>query len=306
MYFSRCSCIQLCKIDSMYVAYTFIAVCVSDWLLRLPRLVFFFNPLDILNYVADVVRLWQSNAILTSAVLLVCSLGVPRFLSSLRKTFKVVGRVCRSMLRSPIIIHVPIYVYLSIGSLQFYLLARDFVEPSVAPIDRAPPAVSYWKEVGQSMALYRYSSLITITLFVLGLYTSLTNRWTLRMCKRLLSLLSDQISSIRAILSITVPTPLSLLLLLLLHTIIHVSPSIGSGLYVLLTHRSLVWFTSISGGAYLLYVRLWPQSKLDLDFTGDVYLNDVSRLNSTRIFSLFYPRTINDVQYLISQAKAQR
>jgi FAD/FMN-containing dehydrogenase len=43
----------------------------------------------------------------------------------------------------------------------------------------------------------------------------------------------------------------------------------------------------------------------ELDFSGDIYLNDVSRLNKTRIFSIFYPRTVNDIEYLISKAKSE-
>ncbi|CAF5113879.1 unnamed protein product, partial [Rotaria magnacalcarata] len=37
----------------------------------------------------------------------------------------------------------------------------------------------------------------------------------------------------------------------------------------------------------------------------NIYLNDVSKLNETEIYSLFYPRTINDIEYLISKAKSQ-
>ncbi|CAF4710923.1 unnamed protein product, partial [Rotaria sp. Silwood2] len=37
----------------------------------------------------------------------------------------------------------------------------------------------------------------------------------------------------------------------------------------------------------------------------NIYLNDVSKLNETEIHCLFYPRTINDIEYLISKAKSQ-
>ncbi|CAF3788761.1 unnamed protein product [Rotaria sp. Silwood1] len=51
----------------------------------------------------------------------------------------------------------------------------------------------------------------------------------------------------------------------------------------------------------------WWSSDLnfELDFNGEIYLNDVSQLNKTRIFSIFYPRTINDIEYLISKAKSE-
>ncbi|CAF3286521.1 unnamed protein product, partial [Rotaria sp. Silwood2] len=37
----------------------------------------------------------------------------------------------------------------------------------------------------------------------------------------------------------------------------------------------------------------------------NIYLNDISKLNETEIHCLFYPRTINDIEYLISKAKSQ-
>jgi FAD/FMN-containing dehydrogenase len=67
----------------------------------------------------------------------------------------------------------------------------------------------------------------------------------------------------------------------------------------------MIWFGIVFIGFYQLYKWYWPTSKNDLDFTGEIYLNDVSRLNETRVFSLFYPRTINDIEYLISKAKSQ-
>lgn len=40
-------------------------------------------------------------------------------------------------------------------------------------------------------------------------------------------------------------------------------------------------------------------------YLGSIYLNDVSNLNETEIYCLFYPRTTNDIEYLISKAKSQ-
>ncbi|CAF4758757.1 unnamed protein product, partial [Rotaria sp. Silwood2] len=53
------------------------------------------------------------------------------------------------------------------------------------------------------------------------------------------------------------------------------------------------------------YKWLNPDPKYELDFTGDIYLDDVSQLNKTRISSIFYPRTVNDIQYLIGKARSE-
>ncbi|CAF3910108.1 unnamed protein product [Rotaria sordida] len=45
--------------------------------------------------------------------------------------------------------------------------------------------------------------------------------------------------------------------------------------------------------------------KYETDFTDDIYLDGVSHLNKTRISSIFYPRTINDIQYLIAKARSE-
>jgi FAD/FMN-containing dehydrogenase len=82
-------------------------------------------------------------------------------------------------------------------------------------------------------------------------------------------------------------------------------PKVSLGVYSFFTNRSVIWFGIIFFGFYQVYQWFWPTSKFDLNFTGDICLNDVSRLNETRVFSLFYPRTINDIEYLISKAKSQ-
>ncbi|CAF1334539.1 unnamed protein product [Rotaria sordida] len=46
-------------------------------------------------------------------------------------------------------------------------------------------------------------------------------------------------------------------------------------------------------------------TKFDVNFTGNIYLNDISKLNETEIYCLFYPRTINDIEYLVSKARSQ-
>ncbi|CAF0889794.1 unnamed protein product [Rotaria sordida] len=56
---------------------------------------------------------------------------------------------------------------------------------------------------------------------------------------------------------------------------------------------------------YTVYKWYNPDPKYEIDFTDDIYLDDVSHLNKTRISSIFYPRTINDIQYLIAKARLE-
>jgi FAD/FMN-containing dehydrogenase len=56
---------------------------------------------------------------------------------------------------------------------------------------------------------------------------------------------------------------------------------------------------------YNIIKWLKPDQKLEINLTSDIYLNDVSGLNKTRISSIFYPRTVNDIQYWVSKAELQ-
>jgi FAD/FMN-containing dehydrogenase len=96
-----------------------------------------------------------------------------------------------------------------------------------------------------------------------------------------------------------------MLILLSLDIMIRLFPNVSFGVYSFLTNRSMIWFIIVFIGFYQFYKWYWPSAKFDVNFTGDIHLNDVSKLNDTRVFSLFYPRTINDIENLISKAKSQ-
>ncbi|CAF1473775.1 unnamed protein product [Adineta steineri] len=209
-------------------------------------------------------------------------------------------------MKNSIIIDIPLVLYLLIIIFKFYYLILTCINNDIKN-DQSDSDITiniaYWKEIRQSLTLYRYSTLITIILFFLGIYTVVTNQLTYQLSKRILSIFAKQIKIIQRFLFMTIPTPLSMLSLLVLNTIIQLFPNISCGMYNILTNRSILWFIIILVCLNQFYKWLWPSSKFNLDFTGDIYLNDVSRLNETRIFSLFYPRTLNDIEYLISKAR---
>jgi hypothetical protein len=289
--------------EKMCITYTLTFICLLDWFYKLFKILIGFEYINITDYFSYIFHLWKINTIITTLVILICLLGIPKFISSFRKSFNVIRRLLKSIIKTPIIVNVPILIYLFIISLKIYLFFSKFIdnndnEPCVS---ETPIKVDYWQEIRTSLTLYRYSTLLTMILFVFGVYTTATNRLTYRIFKQISSILSKQLKTIQTFLSITIPTPMSLLILLILNTTIRVFPTVSFGVYRLLTNRSIILLICL----YQLYKWFLPTSKFDIDFTGDIHLNDVSKLNETRIFSLFYPRTINDIEYLISKAKSQ-
>jgi hypothetical protein len=295
------------RAKKMYISYALIAVCLSDWFYKLFQILIGLDFLSIIHYLSHIFHLWQINTIITTLVIIICLLGIPKFISSLRKSFDVIKKLIKSLMKTPIIINVPVFIYLLIIIYKFYRFSSKFIDNNNNEqiISETPIKFAYRKEIRKSLTLYPYSTLTTIILFLLGVYTTTTNRLTQRIFKQILSIFTKQIKILQRFFSITIPTPISLLILLSFNTIIQLFPNISLGVYNFLINRRTIWFVIIFGSFYIFYKWYWGSSKFALNFTGDIYLNDVSRLNETRVFSLFYPRTINDIQYLISKAKSQ-
>jgi hypothetical protein len=283
------------RAEKMYISYALIVVCLSDWFYKLFQRLIRLDFLSIIDYFSYIFHLWQINTIITTVVIIISLLGIPKFISSLRKSFSIIRRILKSVMKTPIIIKIPVFIYLLIIIFKFYRFPSKLLDNHNNNGQFAPEIlieVGYWQEIRKIFTLYRYLTLITIILFLLGIYTAVTNRLTYRISKQILSKFAKQMKMIQTFLSITIPTPLSLLILLLLNVLV---PNVSLGAYGFLTNRSVIWFFIIVVGFYQFYKWLWPGSKFDLDFTGDICLNDVSRLNATRVFSLFYPRTLNDI-----------
>jgi len=290
------------RAEKMYISYALTIICLSDWFYKLFQRLIRLDFLSIINYFSYIFHLWQINTIITTVVIIISLLGIPKFISSLQKSFNMIRRILKSVMKTPIIIKMPVVIYLLIIIFKFYRFPSKLLD-NHNKNDQIE--LGYWQEIRKILTLYRYLTLITIILFLFGIYTTVTNRLTYRISKQILSKCAKQMKMIRAFLSITIPTPLSLLILLLLNVLIQLFPIISLGAYDFLTNRSVIWFVIVVVCFYQFYKWLWPGSKFDLDFTGDICLNDVSRLNATRVFSLFYPRTLNDIEYLISKAKSQ-
>ncbi|CAF3538108.1 unnamed protein product [Rotaria sp. Silwood1] len=133
----------------------------------------------------------------------------------------------------------------------------------------------------------------------------MTNRLVYRWSKQILSISMTQIKNLFSILSTSIPTPLSWLILLVLNISFRLLPYIIIRSYDIVTNRSFILMSLIIICLYKVYKWLNPDPKYKIDFTSDIYLDDVSHLNKTRISSIFYPRTVNDIQYLIDQARSE-
>ncbi|CAF0816288.1 unnamed protein product [Adineta ricciae] len=290
----------------MYVAYGLAIVCLFDWLLKLFRIIFQLDFLSLFQYLSHVFQLWQQNTLILTLILIICAFGIPEFIVSVRKSADVVQKLIKSIIRTPVIVDVPIFVYILAISFKFFLfISKFFNDAENDNAEQSCHSSGYWQAFRQTFTLYRYSTLITLTLFLLGIYTVVTNRLVHRISKRFFKIFSKQLTTIQTFITTTIPTPLSLLILISLNTIIHIFPNVSIGIFHLLIRRSSIWLIISIICFYQFYRWFWPQSKFDLDFTGDISLSDVSRLNETRIYSLFYPRTLNDIEYLIFKAKSQ-
>ncbi|UJR14480.1 hypothetical protein I4U23_001477 [Adineta vaga] len=297
------------RAEKMYIAYALAVVCLSDWFYQLFRILLRLDFLNIIQYFSYIFHLWKINTLATTLILLICLLGIPKFFTSLQKCLDIFRKVIKSLMRKPTIIEVPVFIYILILIFKFSLFSFTFFNTGDDDNDERSPQtvvqIGYWQEIRKSLTLHRYSTLMTIILFLLGIYTSLTNRLTYRISKRFLKIFTKQMTILREYLMITIPTPLSVLSLIVLNTMIRLFPNVSIGVYYFLTNRSIIGLIIIFICFYQFYQWFWSKSKFNLDFTGEILLDDVSRLNETQVYSLFYPRTINDIEYLICQAKSQ-
>lgn len=293
------------RTKKMQFAYALVVVCLSDWLYQFFQWMIELDLTGLLSYGAYLSQLWQSNTIITITIMVMCLFGLPKLISSLQNTLNIVGRLLRSIMRTPIIINVPISLYLFVFIAKYYLFFLNLIDSPDLPAVQSSKSPTYWKTIRENLTNYRYSSLFTLVLFLLGLYTIATNRWMKRLTKRAFSLISQQMKFLQKILFVTIPTPMSLLMLVVLNSMIQFFPNVAMGVYRIISTRSVIGSLVALLCVYQIYRWLWPAVKLDVDLTGNIHLNDVSRLNATRIHSLFYPRTLNDIEYLVYKARSE-
>ncbi len=265
-----------------------------------------FNFTIIGNYFSHVFHLWGLNAMLTTLFIIICLLGVPKFSYFLRKALTPIREILKSMVKNPVIVNVPMYVFLLVIVFKFYPFQSKLPKENIIPSSNITITTSvYWNEIWKGFTLYKFSSAISIILFIFGINTIWTNRWIYQWRTRALLRIVKQIKIVYVSLSISIPTPLSLLILLFLNTIFRLDSAAFVQSYRLFTNYSFILFNIMVIFLYKCFKWFNSDPNFELDFSGDIYLNDVSGLNKTRIFSIFYPRTVNDIEYLISKAKSE-
>ena len=286
-------------------AYALVVACLSDWFYKLFQWMIDLDLTGLTSYFSYLSQLWQSNTFITIMIIAMCLFGVPKLVSSFQNSLNIVGRLLKSLMRTPIIVDVPIYLYLLLLIGKYYLFFSNMSDPADPPTEQSPRSPTYWRTIRENLTNYRYSSLFTLLLFLLGLYTVLSNRWTQRIAKRTFSLVSKQIHVLQKILFVKIPTPMSLLMLVVLNSMIQFFPNVAMGVYGFISARSFIGSVVALLCGNRLYRWWWPTVKLNVDLTGNIHLNDVSQLNATRVYSLFYPRTMNDIEYLVFKARSQ-
>ncbi len=256
-----------------------------------------FNITIIIDYFSYIIRLWKLNSIVTTLAIIICLIGIPKFGKFLRPILNTFQQILKTLTKNPVIIDIPLYVFLLVFGLKFY--------PFSSKSNVTTSENTFFTEILTGLIVHPFSSLIPMAFFAFGIYTIIFNRLVIQTSKRILSMFSKQINNIYLVLTIRVPMPLSFVILLFLNIFIQLLPSIALQTYYLLTNRSFILFVTAFICLYNLFKWLKPDQKLEINLTSDIYLNDVSGLNKTRISSIFYPRTVNDIQYLISKAKLQ-
>ena len=289
----------------MRLCYALAVLCLHDWISQLFQRIRHLDILSIADYFVYLFDLWRNSPLIITLVLIICTLGIPKFLVFIRKSFDVTKRLIRTIIKTSIIINIPLFVYLLIIIFKFSLLTWTSVDqdPSEQVESSIVEKVGYWREIRQSLTLYRYSTLITIVLFLSGIYSAATNRFVQRITKNIFSIFTKQFKTIRQFLFISIPTPLSLIMLIVLNLSIRLFPNVSRGVYHFLSNRSSIYYGIVLIIFYRLYKWFWPKSKMNVDIRNDILLNDVSRLNETRVYCLYYPRTINDIEHLICRAR---
>ena len=287
----------------MDLCYALAGFCLSDWFYQVFQSIIRVDLVGVLDYFSYLLDLWKNRPLIITLLLIICLCGIPKFFSFARTSLDVLKKLLKSIIKTPIIINIPLFIYLIIIILKVSLLTSKFLDRGHCTASVTEGKTGYWKEIRQSLTLYRYSTLTTVVLFLLGIYSLATNRLIYRITKQIFSIFTKQIQTIQRFLSTSIPTPLSLVILLSLNLTIRLFPSVSVGVYQFLMNRSLFYSGITLIIAYQLYNWFWPQSKLSVDLSGDILLNDVSGLNETRIYSLFYPRTMNDIEYLISRSR---
>jgi hypothetical protein len=293
------------RINNKYILHLIVFICLSDSIYKMLRMLVKLNFTIITDYFSYIFHLWGLNAMMTTSIIIICLLGLPKFTYFLRKILTTLREVLRPVIKNPVIVDVPIYVFSLVIVFKLYPHQSKVIGVNIIPSLNITTTTSvYWNEIWKGLSLYQLFSVISIVLFLFGINAIWSNNWIRQWGTRALLRIFNQIKLIYSYLSISIPTPRSLLILLFLDIVFRLAADVIVQSYHLFTNHFIL-FNIVLIFLYKLFKYSKSDESLQLDFNGEIYLNDVSRLNKTRISSIFYPRTINDIEYLISNAKSQ-
>ncbi|CAF3346440.1 unnamed protein product [Rotaria socialis] len=293
------------RINNRYIRYALFLLFLSDWIKKLLQMVLQLNFTIIFDYLSYAYHLWQLNIAFFTPIAIICLLGIPKFSIILQKCFLMTKTIVKSMIKNPSLIEVPIYMLLFAIIFKFYPFQSKLDDQNKQSTTQFITKNMNWIEIQNDLINYRFFYLISSVLFLFGIYSILTNRLVYRCSKTILSIFMTQMKNLYSILSITIPIPLSWLILFFLNMAPQLFSYVIIRSYHIMINSTFILIILVLVCLYKSYQWLNPDTKYEIDFTGNIYLDDVSQLNKTCVSSIFYPRTVNDIQYLISEARSK-
>lgn len=284
----------------MWLPYIFSIICLFDWIFHLIQSIKQCQLTRMFNYFVFIQDLWRFNRILTSFILIISCVGLFSSINLFKKLINALFKFIKSIFRKPIIINVPLLVYLSILYFKFSWLLPGSRRISLQDFDGQSLRTFY-----EQFNRYFYSSLLTKTLFIVGIYNVFKKPFIRIISRQILRIIEQQITLIRVFCLARVPTPLYLLNLLILNLVSKFYSEIPVILEIALTSSVLIYCGLTLVLLYFIVRWFWSTPEIKAELSGEITMNDVSGLNRTPVHSVFYPRTVNDVHYLIYKARSE-
>lgn len=293
------------RMNNKYIRSALFLIFFNTWIYKLFEMLIQFNFTIIFDHFLYAYRLWRPNIIFITPITLICLLGIPKFATVLGRCFSIVIKSLKSFIKTSNLIDVPIYVFLFPIFLKIYPLLPTLNGKYIQCIKHTIIEKSFLEMIQKDWMHYQFFYLTSLILLLFGIYTIITHYLVRRWSKIILKISLKLMTKLYLFLSVSISTPLSWLILLFLKMNFELYPYIIMRSYEFVVNHTFILMVIAFACAYKIYQWFHPDPNYEIDFSDDIYLDDVSKMNKTRISSIFYPRTINDIQYLIGKARLE-
>ncbi|CAF0756127.1 unnamed protein product [Didymodactylos carnosus] len=242
---------------------------------------------------------------------IMCLIGLPKFIYYEKRIYPVIKQIIEPLIKRQTLIGIPLYVFIISFLIEIFPFLKQHQKQEINIIVEnitisTMSYVIYLTEIKNGLNQYRITSIFSCTLFFFGIYSIITSRW-LKFIQHRLSSFFIIIKKYFCYIFISFQLPLSFTIILLLKNLYQLFPVVihmEKPTFFIFIYHHLFWLILILT-CITLTVTKWmkPKQKFKFNNFGEIYVDDISRLNSTRINAIFYPRTINDLQYIVNKAK---